>query len=413
MNAELDPTRGPTLYDFAGVSVHATDPELFEALAQLSSHRPGAARIRASLSLEALLDADYREIYDDHLRKGTPWREENQLPLLPQMPPADWGTPEMGEWVRQTGEILTPRRPAPTGLARLGRAGRDLVRFRPPRFLFAVLVLIGAAPFLMSESLPLYRMLDNRVDGNSVALALTTAVAFLVGAFFSAPFEASKSWIVRGSLLFGAPLAAMVSVWPATAVAVGAMICVGSLVGLRAEKAYQDWAAAEIRPPAARSPWEPVDGRSSTRLGASTVDPVQAASVLRAWATRLGHPVAAASPQDLVAATVAADCWAFALGADSLTQAASFGPASLGAISAAVARAAGFAEPSMPILPGPDATERRMAGLSSALLDWKSWAELQLGRRDAATAVAAAAGDLVWGGGNEDRLSRLARTLLQ
>jgi hypothetical protein len=96
-----------------------------------------------------------------------------------------------------------------------------------------------------------------------------------------------------------------------------------------------------------------------------------------------------------------------------LTQAASFGPASLGAISAAVARAAGFAEPTMPILPGPEATERRMAGLSTALLDWKSWAELQLGRRDAATAVAAAAGDLVWGGGNEDRLSRLARTLLQ
>jgi hypothetical protein len=117
----------------------------------------------------------------------------------------------------------------------------------------------------------------------------------------------------------------------------------------------------------------------------------------------------ATSQDDLVAAVITADAWAFALGADSVSQAASFGPASLGAISASVSRASGFGEATLALLPGEWASPRRMPGLTEACVDWYSWATLMLGTERGRRAVEIAASDLAWGGGGDDRLARLAR----
>ena len=178
-----------------------------------------------------------------------------------------------------------------------------------------------------------------------------------------------------------------------------------------AERAEASWASEAILPPTPHSPWVPVDGQSQTRLGSGTASPTLAAGVLRAWAGRLGFPLSDASADDLVSAVITADAWAFALGADSISQGANFGPASLGAISAAIARASGHGEPTLPMMQGDWASPNRMPGLREALLDWKSWASLQLGPERAAYALETAAADLAWGGGGDDRLTRLARVI--
>ncbi len=413
MNFQLDPIQGPTLYDFAGLSPTCSTPDLLAAVGELSTRTPGASRVRAAFALEALLDDEFRKVYDDHLRKGTPWREENQLPLLPDMPDAEWGSDEMGEWVRQAGGILTPRRPSPSRLASMAATARRLSSKPSHRFLYPFLLMLGSLPVVTLGELPVLEYFGGLLDFHWQALAATAVVISLLGAILRMAHDTFNSWLARAALTATALVTPTLSAQPELLAVHLLVLAVLGLLGTAAERAYRDWLTTEPLPPAPRSSWEPVDGRSCTRLGASTSDPVQAASVLRAWATRLGHPVVAATPADLVAATIASDCWAFALGADSLTQAASFGPASLGAISAAVARAAGYPEPTMPILPGREASERRMPGLTTSVRDWRAWAELQLGRREAGGSLIAAAGDLVWGGGDEDRLAHLARTLLR
>lgn len=411
MTTPADPNRGPTLYDFAGVSPSADEHELLEAVAALSSRAPGASRVRAGFALEALLDERFRELYDEHLREGQSWRDQRDLPLLPPMPDAEWGSNEMGQWARATSEILRPKRPLPGRLARIGSTGQLLASRDAHRLLYPGLLVAGALPFVQLGNLPLLNVLRDTVSGTGVAEALAIAIAFLVGGVLALVHSTLRDWRARASLLVIAGMLPAVTVHrDFLFVALGLLSTV--LAGATAaHRAHAVWQSSDAVPPAPESPWAPVEGRSRTRLGADTSDPVRAASVLRAWATRLGHPLASATPTDLVAAVIAADGWAFALGADSLDQAASFGPASLGAISAAVARAAGYPEVAMPLLPGPEATERLMPGLGASLQDWRHWSELQLGRRNAGSALDQAAGDLIWGGGNEDRLARIARSL--
>jgi hypothetical protein len=413
MTYEPGPAMGPTLYDFAGVGQHASSEELLDSVVVVGTLPPGATRVRAAFALEALLDPDFRAAYDDHLRNGRTWREQHHLPLLPEMPAAEWGSDEMGEWVRRASEVLVPSRPAPGRIVSVVSRLRLISNSRVHRLLVPAILLAGATPLLVTGSLPLQNVMLRILGDGPLASAVTISVAFLLGGALTALIDSMHSWRFRGGALIVAALTPALSAFPIAWVGLAVLLATYTLLGGFADRSYRTWAATEPLPTAPHSPWEPVDGRSSTRLGSSTADPVQAAAVLRAWASRLGHPVAAAQPVDLVAATVAADGWAFALGADSLTQAASFGPASLGAISAAVARAAGYPEPTMPLLPGPDASERRLPGLRTAVRDWKAWAELQLGRRNAESAIAAAAGDLVWGGGDEDRLSRLSRSLIR
>jgi hypothetical protein len=414
MEADFDMVQGPTLYDFAGMPFDATYSRLLDRMAELSNERPGASRIRAALAIEALLDDDFRTLYDQHLANGTPWREQNQLPLLPDMPAVEWGSAEMAEWVKQASGVLAPKRPDPGKLAALSHTCMRLADRHVSRFLYPLVVLTSGALAHATFGLTILDTFRGVLGGPTVSLALLAGLGAALGTLFTAAHHAMRSWKAQGCALLVAASLAFIAARPSVMLPVTALVMVIFYVFAGAsDRSRKVWVTSTPTPLAPPSPWEPVDGQSRTRLGAGTADPAQAAAVLRAWSQRLGHPLADASLSDLVAATVASDAWAFALGADSLAQAASFGPASLGAISAALARASGFAEEAMPLLPGPESTESRMPGLQSSLLDWKSWAELQLGRREASKALFSAAADLSWGGGNEDRLSRLARTLVR
>jgi hypothetical protein len=396
-----------TLYDHAGVRSDATITDLLDRFASLSVQSPDAFRVRAAIALEALIDEDFRAAYDRHLSIGGTWRETNHLPNLPSMPASDWGSPEMTEWIEQSKSILTPTRRSPNRLERLPRQARHLLEIDVPVMFWAVagmlLLLAGAS----AGNGWFNELLQVKTFGVPAVGAIGAGIGSLLGNVFGNARIWQTRVVVAVSTLLVIPTLAL-NLWAAATLAFLAVLSV-TYLSVRATRAEREWVSEPVLPPAPVSPWIPVEGRSATRFGAGTASPEQAAAVLRSWATRVGFPVVEASDDDLVAAAVAADAWAFALGADSVSQAASFGPASLGAISAAISRASGFGEPTLALLPGEWASPRRMPGLTEACIDWRSWATLMLGSDRGRRAVEVAASDLAWGGGGDDRLARLAR----
>jgi hypothetical protein len=396
-----------TLYDHAGVSTEASSSELLERFSGLSNQTPDAFRVRAAIALEALIDEEFRQAYDRHLSISGDWRETNHLPNLPPMPAAAWGSDEMSEWIDQTKAILTPTRREPRPLERLPRQANRLLGINPHMFVWGALGMFLVLAGSSFGNGPLTDLLGVKTLGVPAVAALGAALGSVLGN----TFNNSRTWQVRLIIALSTPVVVPlipVHLGAATLLLVLVVISV-SLLARRAKNAEHNWATEPLLPPAPPSPWAPVDGLSATRLGAGTTTPSQAAAVLRAWAIRVGFPVIDASDDDLVSAVVAADAWAFALGADSVAQAASFGPASLGAICAAIARASGHGEPTLALLPGEWASPRRMPGLIQACVDWRSWATLMLGEERGRRAVDVAASDLSWGGGGDDRLARLAR----
>jgi hypothetical protein len=81
-----------------------------------------------------------------------------------------------------------------------------------------------------------------------------------------------------------------------------------------------------------------------TAFGSSRRSPIAAAALLRATAAAAGAGLRDASDVDLVAATIAAECWMSALNAKSLAQPVRYGTPAVAALAALLARAAGIAE---------------------------------------------------------------------
>jgi hypothetical protein len=399
-----------TLYDVAGLLPVDSTESVLEEMAKLTGDRTDAYRVRKAIALEALADESFRHAYDKHLTTGAGWREDNHFPILPAMPAAGWGTDEMATWIEQTKNIIVPTRRDPRGFEKLPTRARTYFSHSIPTWLWCIymsLVTLLSAALGAGILSPLYEI-------PTLGYPAVAAIGAFLGSTAGYCYQVARQWQTRAILLFvtlfaGPLLFVSYILSLLLLVAVIAGVLTTSILGTRAEF---DWASEPILPQAPYSPWAPIEGVSATRLGAGTSTPAQAAAVLRAWAGRVGFPVGDADDDDLVAAVITADAWAFAIGADSVSQAANFGPASLGAISASISRAAGFGEDPLPMLPGEWASSTRMPGLREACLDWKSWAIQQLGRERGLRAIEIAAADLCWGGGGEDRLTRLARYIL-
>ena len=81
-----------------------------------------------------------------------------------------------------------------------------------------------------------------------------------------------------------------------------------------------------------------------TAFGSLRHNPTAAAALLRARAAAAGATLHEAGQLDLVASTIAAECWMFAMNASSLNQPVRHGKAAVAALAAILARAAGSAE---------------------------------------------------------------------
>ena len=399
-----------TLYDVAGLHHDVSMESVLEEMARLTGDHTDAYRVRKAIALEALADESFRHAYDNHLSTGAGWREDNHFPILPAMPAAGWGTDEMAAWIEQAKNIIVPAKREPRGLEKLPAQARAHLSHVIPTWLWCIYM---ALVTLLSAALGA-GTLNHLYNIPTLGIPAVASIGAFIGSSAGYSYQVARQWQTRAILLFATILAGpLIFVSFVLSLLLLIVLIAGvlgaSFLGKRAES---DWATEPALPQAPYSPWAPVEGISATRLGAGTSSPAQAAAVLRAWAGRVGFPVVDTDDEDLVAAVIAADAWAFALGADSVSQAANFGPASLGAISASISRAAGFGEDPLPMLPGEWASTTRMPGLKEAYLDWKSWAIQQLGRERGLRALEIAAADLCWGGGGEDRLTRLARYIV-
>ena len=399
-----------TLYDIAGLNPDASTEAVLEMMAKLMGDRPDAYRVRKAIALEALADEDFRLAYDSHLSTGAVWREDNHFPILPAMPSAGWGTDEMAAWIEQTKNIIIPTRRNPKGIEKLHVLARRYLTYVIPIWawgLYMTMTTLFAAAIGAGTLSQIYNI-------PTLGEPAVAAIGAFLGSMTGYSFKVARQWQTRAIILFATIFAGpllFVSYIFSTLLLIIIItgVITASILGARAES---EWVKEPILPIAPYSPWAPVDGLSATRLGAGTSNPAQAAAVLRAWAGRVGFPVIDTDEENLVSAVIAADAWAFALGADSVSQAANFGPASLGAISASISRAAGFGENLLPMLPGEWASSAKMPGLKEACLDWKSWAIQQLGTEKGLRSLEIAAADLCWGGGGDDRLTRLARYMI-
>lgn len=152
----------------------------------------------------------------------------------------------------------------------------------------------------------------------------------------------------------------------------------------------------------------------SAQLADLTRTPLETADPLRERADELGlacTDVAAVDTVDLVAATVAADAWLIATGANRFEQAASLGGRSLGALAALYARAAGQGEEVLGPLPGAEPWPMTLRALNARMPALRTWAHEHIGAENSIVAFQRAASDLAWGGGGDDRCGRVARYL--
>ena len=81
-----------------------------------------------------------------------------------------------------------------------------------------------------------------------------------------------------------------------------------------------------------------------TAFGSLRHNPTSAAALLRARAAAAGASLKDAEKVDLVASTIGAECWMFAVNASSLNQPVRHGVSAVAALAAILARAAGSAE---------------------------------------------------------------------
>lgn len=399
------------LYDHAGISHMAEQTEILEMAAKLTSQEPDAYRIRKAIALEALSDEDFRSSYNRHLASGAGWRENSNTPILSNMPIGDWGSEEMDSWIRNTEEVLRPKKRKKSFIESIPVIGNKILDIVIPNFVWVITAcILFLTPTILFSGWASNLLWDSNIFGSLLIVIFCVAIGVFSGNFF----KISTKWNYRALvLLVFIIFTSTVSFDFFLAIAISSIFSiVFTLFAKYADKQLRNWADEPSETFMSNSSWKVKDGMSTTRFGAATTTPEQAANVLRAWASRVGFPIADASRHDLVAAVIAADAWAFALSADSVSQAASFGPASLGAISAAISRASGFAEDTLPPLPGQSASQYRMPGLNESIRDWFSWATLQIGREAARKAMVDAASDLAWGGGGDDRLAALARTMV-
>jgi hypothetical protein len=150
-----------------------------------------------------------------------------------------------------------------------------------------------------------------------------------------------------------------------------------------------------------------LDGVSITAFGSSRHSPIAAAALLRATAAAAGARLHDASTVDLVAATIAAECWMSALNAKNLTQPVRHGTAAVAALAALLARAAGIAEvQDCPALAGAEQDVKMIHQVENLA----KWATTVVGV-DASEVLRRAAADLS-AGSNDSRLEAMAGLLV-
>jgi len=118
------------------------------------------------------------------------------------------------------------------------------------------------------------------------------------------------------------------------------------------------------------------------------------------------------SLSDTAAAVVGAEIWMLACDATEFEQAASIGPAALGAYASILARSLGEPSPVLPPFPGEGAWPSTVEPLKAKVEQLRAWVEMNIGHESFADIAARAASDLVSAGGGDDRCARAARLLL-
>ena len=128
--------------------------------------------------------------------------------------------------------------------------------------------------------------------------------------------------------------------------------------------------------------------------------------LLRARASLYGVDCIPVEDLDRVAVVVGYDLWMFSLKAQSIDQAPWFGPASMEAVAALVARAAGHGRRSGS-LPGVPADAKDFPGIGRRTELWQAWIERAAGVENVPEVMARVASDLQ--GSYSDRVSRVSR----
>jgi hypothetical protein len=159
--------------------------------------------------------------------------------------------------------------------------------------------------------------------------------------------------------------------------------------------------------------------------GRFTGTPVQAADILCARSLELdGFDLGTEDPWlivdrvaverdeiDTYSCVLAAELWLLACDATEFEQAASIGPAALGAYAAILARAQGEPATGMPPVAGEEAWPSTVFAATAKIAVFKSAVESECGPGSFTEVATRAAADLSWGGGGNDRCSRMARLL--
>jgi len=380
-----------------------------------------AELIRSAICEEALLDDEWREMYDERLARHGDDPENSVLPSsAAHLPPAS--DPKAEQAAARTFEMLRKMRAseAPAGIGGTQKHPRGR-RFRLSNIERAHYALQAAGVGVLAGAS--WVLLPGGRDG-SLGLAL--------GGFMTAtPLETVFRGALLGTALFSLPLAVVRDLpKPARRLTLGALgglaltigyspavaatfAVLGAIVGvlslLGASDARTARSAHRRRTRSTRPATAAVTVPTQTLYGTS-MSSAQAVTVLRAHASRLGAPVGPIDSTDAAAAMIGADVWMFALGARWFDQAASFGPVSVGSLAAVLARAAGESVSALPDLGGETANESMFPGLGVFLASWTNAADANGNSRDI---LRRAADDLMWGGGGDDRLSRLGRSLRQ
>jgi hypothetical protein len=161
------------------------------------------------------------------------------------------------------------------------------------------------------------------------------------------------------------------------------------------------------------------------RWGRFTGTPAQAADLLCARSFELdGFDLSTEEPWLLVdrvvaerdvldtfASVLAAELWLLACDATEFEQAASIGPAALGAYAAILARSRGDSIQSMPAITGEEAWPSTLYSASAKIALFKNVVESSCGPESFDEVAMRAASDLSWGGGGDDRCARMGRLL--
>lgn len=386
-----------------------------------------AEQLRRAICEEALLDESWRALYDQRLASGGDDPENGVLPGSHHA-----AGPEIDRIVRKTRSTLRRvRTDAPEGLpapadtsaatttgSRSGGVASAVGAGRVPAWLWGAILGVGAAAAWLAVPGRFGAALTAAFDG---AQHTAVSMVLLRGALLGAALCGLPLWTLgklpvpwRRHLIAG--FAGAVCTFSHGPLVMLFAAAGAATVALTAVQLLDVWKGRH----GGAGPGADIDrsGESLTELGGgkdgtlygTSAHAAQAVAVLRAHASRLGAAVGPLDETDAAAAMIGADAWMFALGGRWFDQAASFGPASVGALAAVLARAAGEPVAALPDLGGRDADEVMFPGVEHFIA---RWVRVAARHGDAAVILTRAGDDLCWGGGGEDRLSLLGRRLRQ